>query len=177
MCEIRFEEAKLECGWLMLKPHRDDLGAAMKFIRGFQAGKLYQAVLKRFQKKRSLDANAYAWVLMHRIAEAVRSTPEEVYRRLIPDVGSNFIPMCVLERDMERFRESWERNGIGWVTQDMGLSQVKGCHTVFAYYGSSQFDSRQMSRLIELIVQDCKSLGIETLTPRELSLLTEAWDA
>lgn len=39
------------------------------------------------------------------------------------------------------------------------------------WYGSSQFDSSQMHRLIELIVQECQQLGIPTMTPEEIAKL------
>ena len=45
-----------------------------------------------------------------------------------------------------------------------------------AYYGSSTYDTRQMSQLIDNLVQDCKALDIETLTPEKLSLLMEEWN-
>ena len=43
------------------------------------------------------------------------------------------------------------------------------------YYGSSTYDSAQMSRLIDLVVQECQAQGIETKTPEELALLKEDW--
>lgn len=39
------------------------------------------------------------------------------------------------------------------------------------YYGSSTYDGAQMARLIDNIVQDCKAVGIETMTPDELARL------
>jgi len=50
-----------------------------------------------------------------------------------------------------------------------------GCHNVRCLYGSSDFDKEQMARLIDLIVQDCKDIGIETMSERERSLLIERW--
>ena len=47
---------------------------------------------------------------------------------------------------------------------------------VVLYYGSSTFDTQQMSRLIDGLVQDCRALGLETLPPDKLALLKEAWD-
>ena len=44
-----------------------------------------------------------------------------------------------------------------------------------AYYGSSRYNTRQMSRLIDSIVQDCKDLGIETLPPEKLAAMKEEW--
>ena len=50
----------------------------------FNAGE-YELV--KAKKKRSLDANAYCWVLIHKIAEKVHEPPVEVYRTYIRDIG------------------------------------------------------------------------------------------
>ena len=70
--------------------------------------------------------------------------------------------------------DGWNKNGIGWQTEVMD-SKIDGCKNVVLYYGSSTFDTKQMSRLIDNIVQDCKELGIETLTPQQLDALKEEW--
>ncbi len=173
---ITFSEMKLEGGWLMVKPEREDLGKAMHLVRN-RKKMLYDLEIKEHRKKRSLDANAYAWVLIHKLAEAERITPEEVYLLNIPKVGNNYTPVCVMEQDVERFKKSWQSNGLGWPVKDLGPSQTPGCRNLMAYHGSSTFDTEQMSRLIDNLVQDCKALDIETLTPDKLDLLKEAWDA
>ena len=58
---------------------------------------------------------------------------------------------------------------------DIMPSKIDGCTNVIVYYGSSTYDSKQMSVLIDRIVQDCKELGIETLPPDELLRLQEEW--
>ena len=58
---------------------------------------------------------------------------------------------------------------------DVNPSKIEGCKNVTLYYGSSTYDTRQMSRLIDLVVQDCKEQGIETMTPFELDALKERW--
>lgn len=126
--------------------------------------------------KRSLDANAYAWMLMGKLAAKLRLTPEEIYRSYIPDVAENceFVP--VREDRLEQWDEIWCRGHLGRMTEDMGPSRaLKGYHNVRCFYGSSDYDRVQMSRLIELIVADCKEQGIETLSERERSLLVEKW--
>lgn len=60
---------------------------------------------------------------------------------------------------------------------DMGKSKIPGYRNLRAYYGSSTYDTRQMSALIDHIVQDCKQLGIETLTPDKLAAMMGEWDA
>ena len=171
---ISFREIKLEGGCLIIRPEKDDLGKAMALVRKHK-DKLYNLEVKEYRKKRSLDANAYAWVLIHKLAEAMRLTPEEVYLQQIPNVGNNYTPMCVREQDVERFKRSWQANGIGWPVKDLGYSQVPGCRNLMAYHGSSTYDTDQMSRLIDNLVQDCKALDIETLSPDKLALLKEEW--
>ena len=60
---ITVGEMKLEGGWLMVKPEREDLGKAMHLLRNRKRC-LYDLEVKEHRKKRSLDANAYAWVLI-----------------------------------------------------------------------------------------------------------------
>lgn len=173
---IQFRDIKLESGWLMVKPEHQDLGKAMAAVRKHK-DRLYDLEIKEHREKRSLDANAYAWVLIHKLATAMRLKPIEVYREAVLGVGDNYTPMCVREQDVERHRRIWEAHGDGWQCVDRGESNVPGCRTVFAYYGSSVFDTRQMSRLIDSLIQDCKALDIETLPPDKLAALVGEWDA
>lgn len=147
-----------------------------ELCRRMEDGKVRELTVKR--RRRSLDANAYAWTLMGKLAARLRLTPEEVYRQYIPDVAENSDFVLVAADAIPSLDEAWCRGHIGRMTEDIGPSKAhKGCHTVRLYYGSSDYDTAQMSRLIHLIVQDCKTQGIETLTGRELSLLTEKWRA
>ena len=171
---ISFREIKLEGGWLMVKPEKADLGKAMALVRKHK-DKLYNLEVKEYRQKRSLDANAYCWVLIHKLAEATRLTPVEVYREAIRNVGNNFTPMCVREQDAELLKKNWSSHGLGWICEDLGQSQVPGCVNIACYHGSSTYDTKQMSQLIDNLVQDCKALDIETLTPDKLALLMEEW--
>ena len=173
---ISFREIKLEGGWLMVKPEKADLGKAMALVRKHK-NRLYDLDVKEHRQKRSLDANAYAWVLIHKLAEETRLTPVEVYREAIRNVGHNFTPMCVREQDAESLKKVWAAKGLGWICEDLGQSQVSGCVVIACYHGSSTYDTKQMSQFIDNLVQDCKALDIETLPPDKLALLKEAWDA
>lgn len=171
-----FREVKLEGGWLMVRPEKADLGKAMALVRRHK-NKLYDLEVKEHREKRSLDANAYCWVLIHKLAAVMGMKPTEVYLNAVLNVGNNYTPMCVREQDVERFKKSWQSNGLGWPVLDLGSSQVPGCRNLMAYHGSSTYDTKQMSRLIDGLVQDCKALDIETLPPEKLALMKEAWDA
>lgn len=130
--------------------------------------------IKKYRPRRSLDANAYCWSLIGKLAENQSLPVEEIYRHYIREVGGNSEVVCVKNSAVERLKEGWGKNGIGWVTDTLP-SKIDGCTNVILYYGSSTYDTAQMSRFIENIVQDCKALGIETATPEQLSLLKERW--
>ena len=132
--------------------------------------------IKKFRKGRSLDANAYYWTLCDKLAPFVNLSKEEIYRNHIKNIGGNNDMVCVQNKGVENLCSGWQKNGIGWVTETMP-SKLEGCTNVVLYYGSSTYDTAQMSRLIDLCVQDCKAVGIETMTPAELEALVERWGA
>ncbi len=171
---ISFREMKLEGGWLMVKPEKEDMGKAMHLVRN-RKKVLYNLEVKEYRKKRSLDANAYAWVLIGKLAEAMRITPLEVYRQAIQNVGGNYEVIPIKEVAADHFQKVWEAKGLGWPCVDMGPSRIPGYRNLRAYYGSSTYDTHQMSQLIDNLVQDCKALEIETLSEDKLSLLKEEW--
>lgn len=126
-----------------------------------------------WREKRSLDANAYAWVLIDKIAQSLSVDRVEVYRTAIKSIGGVSETVCVKEQAVERLRTAWAANGVGWQSETIP-SKIDGCVNVVLYYGSSAYDTKQMSLLIDHLVQDCKNLGIETMTPEELKRLFES---
>ena len=161
-----------ESTWLMLKVHPHD---ATAFVDEMKEGKVYEADLKEHRKKRSLDANSYAWVLMGKLANKVGLPKEEVYREFVKDVGNNYEILPIRNDAVDKWIYNWQQKGIGWVCDILGESRLDGYTNVITYYGSSTYDSMQMSKLINLIVEECKTQGIETMTPAELALLMDGW--
>lgn len=119
--------------------------------------------VKEVKRRRSLDSNAYAWVLLGKLQDKLHIAKEDIYKSLIKEIGSyEVIP--VKNEAVERFRQAWSKNGLGWITETT-KSKLEGFTNVIAYYGSSTYNTSEMSRLIELIVQECKQQDIETMTP------------
>lgn len=146
----------------------------LSYLDSLAEGKEYVIEIKERKKKRSLDANAYAWVLIDKLASQLHESKTDIYRSYIKEIGGNSDTVCVKDEALDRLRNNWERNGIGWQTDTM-KSKIKGCTNVILYYGSSVYDVSQMQRLIELIEQDCKTFGIETLDDLKLQQLIEEW--
>lgn len=149
-------------------------GKARKILDGLKAGKVYDIEIKEYRERRSLDSNAYAWVLMDRLAEKTGIPKTGIYRQYIREIGGNCETVCVVEAAADKLRQGWEHNGLGWLT-DTTPSKIQGCVNVVLYYGSSTYDTAQMSRLIEMIVQDCREQNIETLPPDKLEGILEEW--
>lgn len=156
--------------WLML--HAESPNIVQGVCEKFADGKKYVAELKEFRQKRSLDANAYLWVLLDKIAQVIRSTKEEVYLDYIKQYGV-YRDFELSDDEAKTFRVAWSMLGTGWPTELVDYAEDKVI--IRAYYGSSQYSTRQMSRLIDMVVEDAKELGIETMTPQELSRLKEGW--
>jgi hypothetical protein len=128
--------------------------------------------IKKWHKKRSLDANAYCWALCDKIAKKIGATKEEIYKDAISNVGT-FEPMIVEERAFENFKRIWEKQGLGFLIQE--VSRKDKCIKVHCYYGSSSYNTKEMSILIDFIVQEAKQVGVETMPDKELKSLLEAW--
>lgn len=146
---------------------------AKKFV-GEMKPKKYSVEIKEHKERRSLDANGYFWVLVDKLAEKLNKPKTEIYRDYIKDIGGVSETVCVKNVALEKLCEGWQHNGLGWQT-DTTPSKIEGCTNVILYYGSSTYNTEQMSRLINFVVEDCKAQGIETMTPNEIANMLSLW--
>lgn len=130
----------------------------------------------RWREKRSLDANAYLWVLCTKIAEKMPSATsnEEIYEQLLKDYGTlqqdedgNYIVMMIPSKiSISAIPGHWMEHGQSPDGKRSRYLMIKG---------SSDYDTKEMSRLIDGAVQEAKELGIETATPEELERMKATW--
>ena len=130
--------------------------------------------LGKYRAKRSLDANAYFFCLLDKLAEKLNMSKIMLYKNYIKELGGVSETVCVQNKAVDKLVSGWEHNGLGWQTETYE-SKIPNCTNVILYYGSSTYDTAQMSRLISLLVDDCKEQGIETKTPDELARLISLW--
>ena len=126
--------------------------------------------IKEFREKRSLSQNAYFWKLVGEIAVKLDRSKEAIYKEYIKDYGK-FEPLPIRNDAVKAFMTNWGKNGLGWFCEDMGESKLDGYTKVFAYYGSSTYNTKEMKRLIDAVVEDCKELGISTMSVSDIMLL------
>ena len=130
--------------------------------------------IKKARQHRSLDANAYCWKLIDLISAKTGVSKTEIYRAAIKEIGGVSTIVCVQDKAVDRLREGWQKNGLGWQS-DTFKSQIEGCTNVILYYGSSTYDTAQMSRLIDGLIQEAEQQGIPTITPKEAEELSARW--
>ena len=143
-------------------------------LDSLDAEKEYKLEIKEHKQKRSLNANAYAWALIDKLAEKLRIGKTELYKTYIKDVGGNSEIICIQNKALAHFKHIWENGHVGRFCEEMP-SKIDGCTNLIVYTGSSDFDTATMSRLIELIVQDCKENEIPTWDEEELERLCREW--
>ena len=133
-----------------------------------------EITVKRWREKRSLDANAYCWVLIGKLAEALRLPKGDIYKDAIRRIGGVSEIICIKTEALPKLRAIWEGKGSGWQVEEIP-SKLPGCTNAVLYYGSSVYDTHQMSLLIDNLVQQCEDQGIPTITPNELERLKSQW--
>jgi hypothetical protein len=138
-------------------------------------GKVLDISLKIYRKKRSLNANAYAWELMDKISEKTGVRKNEVYREAIRNIGGVSDIMCLKDEAVGKFVRVWSDKGIGFMADAMGSGVLPGFTDVLVHYGSSTYDTAQMSRLINLLVDEAHEFGIATQNNDRIRSLLEGW--
>lgn len=135
----------------------------------------YELNIVKTKNKRSLDANSFCWLLIGKLAAVLGKKNTDIYREYIKETSA-FEIIPVKEDKIEHWERIWGSHGVGWLCEDLGeCRNTKGYHNIKSYYGSSVYDSKEMSHLIDMIVEDCKAQGIETETPEEIERLKEMW--
>jgi len=128
--------------------------------------KVYE--VKEHKNKRSLDANAYYWVLVNKIASELNQSKDFVHRSMLKQYGETYSLLLPAEYNITGLIKYYEEE-----------STIKKGDKLFksykAYLPSSEMDSKQMSVLIDGIVSEAKSMDIETMTPNQIEELKASW--
>lgn len=139
-------------------------------------GKKVKVEIKEDRKGRSLDSNAYCWLLCGKIAETkgLLAKKTDVYKQAIKDYGVTYV-MPVKNELLGDIIRWHENGGLGNSCDIIGKSKFDGYTNVLFYQGSSEYDTKQMSVLLDGIIADAKELGIQTETPEQIAKMKAEW--
>lgn len=160
-------------GWLLsVEVDADSVPSAKQVVDKFKDGYINIEVT-RYSEKRSLQANAYFRVLCDRIAEATKSTLDEVKVMLVQRYGT-------LERGKDgkymaaKVPTNTDITAIYPYTKHIGQDEG-GLDMYLFFKRTSTLDKAEMGRLIDGAVEEAKALNIETMSPQELERMLNAW--
>lgn len=143
-----------------------DYAEIRRFAYNFKEGE-YQ--IERKRKKRSTDANALCWKLCTEIANVLRTDKDSIYIDMLKRYGqSDLVTMLSIVNPKSYFKYFDECG--------KGYSKGKEYTHYKVYKGSSEYDTREMSILLDGIIDEAKSLDIEVISEREKSLLLQEWN-
>lgn len=136
----------------------------VKEVREQLNGMMYEP-----KKIRSKNANSLCWALCTEIGNVLRKSKEEVYLDMLKSYGqSMMIPVLKGQKPF----------GYCKYCEYETTSVVNGKEADWykVYKGSSHYDRREMSILIDGIKQECNNLGIPTITDEEYERLLNGWN-
>ena len=148
-----------------LKPHLDDF-----------AGKVVEVSVREKKARRGLDANAYYWTLLSQLADKLQTSKPALHNIMIGRYGQLFTidgrPAYAVLPETEETAKKVEESTTLHLRPTSELKQGRDgrqWRTYMMMRGSHEYDTKEMSILIDGLVSECKDQGIETLTPRELA--------
>ena len=143
-----------------------------EFIQGenkiltIQIGTNEEIQVKR--KKRSKNANSYYWSLLQKLCEEMNIDVIQEYKKRVKELGI-FKQWEIDTSNVPTFEKLWRDRGIAWFTEK--VEEIGNKTIINAYYGSSSYNSKQFSKLLDNLIQDCRSVGIQTLEDIEIEEL------
>lgn len=125
----------------------------------------------KFRKKRSLDANAMMWACLKEIADAINADKWDIYLRMLKRYGK-FTYIVVKENAVEAMKKQWRECEV------VGDYEVNGQKAVqmLCYFGSSTYDTKEFSKLLNGIVSEMQEMGIQPPPSKEMQRALENWE-
>lgn len=124
--------------------------------------------IKEHKEKRSLNANSYAWSLIGKIADVLRTSKDETYLTMLKRYGQSEMVSVVSSIDVSGYFKYYE---------PIATTTLQGKE--FTHYrvflGSSHYNTKEMAVLIDGIISEAHDLGLSTLPPAEVERLKEMW--
>lgn len=116
--------------------------------------------IDKFRTKRTLTQNDSLWYLCEELAKELKSTKEEIYRGYILRLGK-FETIPIRADAVDFWIKSWESKGIGWQCSNIRDSKIAGYINIDCYFGTSVYNTKEMARILEEVIEDCKEYKID----------------
>jgi hypothetical protein len=177
--KIQFDKSKLiqQPDGLFLGLHLKGIKSRLRAEQATEKfkGKLCDAELKIHREQRSAEANAYLWKLLQEISGVVGNiTKEDAYISAVQDAGK-FDFVLIKNEAVETFIHNWNVRGLGWIAEKTDVHNGN-YQQIICYYGSSVYNTKEMSMLLKYVVNEAKDLDIDVRTPDEIAKMEALWE-
>ena len=124
--------------------------------------------IKEYHKKRSLNANAYAWALIGKIADALRNSKDEIYLEMLKKYGQSEIVSILSDINVTGYFKYFE---------EIATVKLQGKNVTHykVFKGTSEYNTAEMAVFIDGVISEADELGIDTLPPDEVKKIKSLW--
>ena len=125
----------------------------------------------KHRKKRSLDANALLWHCLGEMAASLGVDKWGVYLAMLKRYGK-YTYICVKPHVVDAVRQQWRE------TEVVGEVDINGQRAIqmLCYFGSSTYDSKEFSVLLDGVVSEMREMGLEPPLPQDLKEAIETYE-
>jgi hypothetical protein len=162
-------------GTIRLTIESDSLNCSSKdynqFANWVEEHKRIEFKVEPHRNRRSLNANAYMWVLLEKLATTLNTDKDSLYLEMLDRYGV-FTHIIVKPEVVDRVKAEWR------TVSELGEVSINGKTGIQlqCYFGSSTYNTAEMARLIDGVVSECEEVGIDTLPPAELESMKSLWE-
>ena len=162
--------------WLKMRLRTKDL---IMFLMQ-QEDKEWEIEEYKERKHRSLDSNAYFHVLVQKLAQ-VQNPPISFARCKNEMIASYGQPEYIDETQVIiksnlPAEKMLEQEYLHVACVKIEVEKGKEVYFYRVYRGSHTYNSWEMAKLIQGVVQECQQVGIETATPDEIAHMQMLWE-
>ena len=127
--------------------------------------------MKQWRNGRSLDANALLWACIGDMVKALGGDKWEYYIRALREHGQ-YTLIQIKPDALEKFKKMYRECEV------IGSRIIDGNEMlqVLCYYGSSTYDTKEFSVLLDGVLQDMRQAGIPVPANEEVQRALEVWE-
>lgn len=148
----------------------------LSLLTELERGKTFDCTIEEHRQKRSLNANSYFHLLVDKLAKHFGIGADEMKKKMVLEYGAiaydslgKKIGIKMPENQDITIFYPYAK----WFAESVEKG-IKFNHYLF-YKQTHTLDSKEMAFLIDKVVEECKSYGIETLDEKELKNMVSKW--
>lgn len=146
--------------------------SSLPSVDDISGGDELDITVKRHRNKRSKNANALLWECLGRIASSIQADKWDIYLQMLRRYGE-YTYVCIKPKAVEMMKRQWRE------VEEIGKVNINGQEAVqmLCYYGSSTYDTKQFSRLLDGVISEMQEMGIDAPTSSQMQAALDAWEA